>query len=233
MKKSILILSLIACTLQGSANSFTGLWAGGGLAKTNNFGLNTEGGLTYYFGIKYGIGIGASAFYQKYNLYYSDQQSAGQGTTVRLNGGYTFLAPMFVFHVVHSGQTQAYVNAGVGFSTGTTDSVHKWSGADWSSPTGKYDSMIDGSKTLKTMAFRIGFGMTEYYPLGGNWRLAITEDVGILPGPLGSYEEEGNMKLNSDMVKFFKPVVFSIRLGITYRTPTNEDGTGRKKMSKH
>ena len=231
MKRTLLVLCLALCTLTGSANSFTGLWGGIGLAKTNNYGLSNCAGLTYYYGISYGIGIGANVLYQKYNMYYSDQANAVNGTTVRLDGAYAFVSPMFVFHVVRSGQTQAYVGAGVGYSVGTTDSVHKWSHTEWSSAHGKYDSMIDGSKTLKKMAYRIGFGMTHYYGLGGNWRLAITEDVGILPAGLGSYEEAGNQKLNSDMVKFFKPVMFTIRLGITYRTPTADDHLGFRRMS--
>lgn len=231
MKKTLLILSLAATAFTSGANSFTGVWGGGGLAKNNNFGLNTSGGLTYYFGIKYGIGIGAMTTYQNYNLYYSDQANDAVGTTVRLSGAYTFVSPMFVFHVVHSGQTQAYMNAGIGFGTGVTDSIHRWSGAEWASSLGKFDSSIDGSKTLKSMAYRVGFGMIHYYNLGGNWKLAISEDVGILPSALGSYSQEGNMKLNSDMVKFFKPVIFSLRLGITYRTPTGDE-PGRKRMSR-
>ena len=232
MKNILLVFCFCICAFQGSANSFTGLWAGGGLAKTYNYGLNTSAGFTYYRGISYGIGVGVTAFYQKYNMYYDNENNNATGTSVRFNGAYTFLAPMFVFHLSRRGQTQAYVNAGAGFGMGTTDSVHRWSYESWSSANGKYDSMIDGAKTQNKMVVRFGLGLIHYYTLGGNWRLALSEDVGILAGPLGTYSQDGNEKLNSNMVNFFKPLVFSIRLGITYRTPTEGEGAGhRKKLS--
>lgn len=232
MKRFLLIFTLLFATMRSSANSFTGLWAGCGLAPSYNYGVGPSYGLTYYKGIAYGLGIGAQAFYQTYDMYYNPQAYQIMGSTERFKRSYAFFAPMIVSHLTHSGQTQAYVSIGVGYNMGGYDTLHKWSSTDWASANGKYDSMIDGTKSLNKMVFRIGLGLTEYYALGGKLRLAITEDFGLLPSALSTLQDPGNNSFNSDMPRFFRPLYASIRLGITYRTSSGNEDSYRKRISR-
>ncbi len=232
MKKLILLPFLILLlSNSSSANSFTSLWWGAGVTQTNNFGIGQSAGLTYYFGIANGIGLGVQGFMQKYDMYYDKQQYATVGASMRYSGNYVYIAPMFVSHVVKSGATQAYVSIGLGFKAGGYDSLAKWAYTSWEDPSFNYDSMIDNSKLMQQMTYRIGFGMTHYYTLGGKLKLSITEDIGILPKSLTSGTAPAdNREIATDFNRFYKPIYYTLRIGLTYRTPSASDRARRRTL---
>lgn len=229
MKRILLLVALVTACMSSFANSFTTLWTGAGITKNNNYGAGMQYGLGYYKAVRYGIGVGAQLFYQKYDLYYDDQAYKSVGGTMRYTGNYVYLAPQFVTHVVHSGSTQAYVNLGIGYNVGGYDSMYKWSHTSWEDPTLNYDSLIDNSKYMQKMVVRIGFGFIHYYNISGRILLTITEDIGFLPKRMSSVTAPGNNgELANAMNSYYKPLYYTLKLGLTYRTPT--DGGGRKRL---
>jgi hypothetical protein len=136
---------------------------------------------------------------------------------------------MVVTQLSKSGNVQAYADFGIGYLESGTLTLHKWSNVAWSSKGAAYDSLIDESGSINTMAFRLGFGFTEFYKLGGDFHLFIGQDVGFLVNPLANVNYDPNYSdLRTNMTQFFQPTYISLRIGIAIITHSKNNPTPYK-----
>ncbi|NCX95365.1 MAG: hypothetical protein EBX41_02945 [Chitinophagia bacterium] len=222
LKLYFIAFFIVCFTVAAHANSFSTAWTGFGLTGKYNYDISQSYGTTYYRGIAYGVGVGTDVFVQNYNLYYNKDQGKQYGASVRHSSSYSFASPMTIVHLTHTGKTQVYVNAGMGYKIDGYDSVRKWNKVSYRSE-GIYDSTIDASQNISSTVYRIGMGATTYFSISRFLRISITEDLGFLTTPLSKTREAESPTFNNAAAKFFKPTYFTIRVGITYRTPTKED----------
>lgn len=230
MKKFLLIIAILCTGAMAQANSFSTAWNGYGITGKYNYDMGQSFGTTYYRGVAYGVGVGSDVFVQNYNLIYDKDEGKPFGATVRHSSTYSFASPMTIIHLTKKGSSQIYVNAGLGYLVSGYDSVRKWNSLSYRKE-GIYDSLVDRSSNLNQSVYRLGFGVTTYFTIANYLKLSITEDIGFLTSGLSKTTEASSVGFTNSAAKFFKPTYFSIRIGITYRTPT-EDEKSMKNLKK-
>ena len=223
MKRLILITLLVISALNGRSNNFYFAWDGAGFTTRNNFDYSYSYGAYYYHGIGRGIGLGTMEFYQQFNMYYDKERTSVEGTSFRLNCYYYMLSPMVVFQLNKSGKSQAFVTGGIGqFKSGTAE-LHKWSKIPWQDSLAyHYDSIVDYTKMMNQYVFRLGLGLTQFYPLGGNFHLFISEDVGFIISPMSDLSDANYKAIKGNTSQFFQPTYISLRLGVAYISKSKE-----------
>jgi len=229
MKRVLLITFLCFVALQGySQTTIYGVYGGAGCATTNNYDVAPSGGLEFLFtGHRGGrIFIGFDLFYQNYSLYADNEANAAKGgagyagTIDRFNASYGFLAPKFSYGLGRNQRVKVFIDGGIGYNVGGYDSLRKW---DYSYSTitggvgaGQYDSVIDKSKNITKMLFRVGAGMTEYLDMGYHWRFTFTEDFGFLTQNLtstGTITDPSRTRYSSNGLQ---PGYISLQIGISH-----------------
>ena len=200
------------------ANSFMSLWFGAGLSFANNYDYGQSYGLTYFKAVKNGVGIGITAFSQSYDQYYNREASVVQGATLSMKAQYYFFSPTIAMDLGRSGRFKGYIDIGVGMLGSGSTIVHRWSTTKW--PLG---SSFDSTNTQKSsefssMAYRVGVGFSQFYPLGGRFYLYMNEDLGILPLALQN-ANDGNYDYSTftgNLAQVFTPTYLTLRMGIGY-----------------
>ncbi|MBC7555178.1 MAG: hypothetical protein H7257_14510 [Taibaiella sp.] len=214
MKRTLLAVLLIFGSLQGFSYSLTGIFAGAGLATRHNYDVGIGFGAYYLKTLNSRIGIGLTAFSQQYNLYYDNENDNIIGGSIRHKSNYAFAAPLMQVALGKKGSTDFYVNAGVGFNVGVSDTLRKWSRSPYGGVA--YDSVIDQAKGINSMVTRIGFGFTEFLPMTKHLYFTFTEDFGFLPSQLSKADDPTNATLHRNVATFFKPTYISFRIGICF-----------------
>ena len=216
MKRLLLLTFLCFCTIQGFSNGMFGIYGGAGLSTRYNYDLGLNYGIMGYRAISYRAGLGASIFSQTYNMYYDKESNQTVGTSIRNKSTYGFFSPLLIFDMRrYDGRYKFYVTGGVGYNIGGYDTLHKWnnSGIIGSS----YDSVIDGSKNINKLVYRIGFGLMQFSSMGKHLTFCFNEDIGFLPALLSSTTNAADDRLKNNVSRFYKPTYITLRLGIFLR----------------
>lgn len=228
MKKAILLILILTAGMTSYADTYYFGWDGVGIATRYNYNIGYSYGSYQYKGIANGLAIGAMEIYQQYSVYYDREQMNAVGTSVKYDMMYKFVAPMVVFQLTKSGQTQCYVDVGYGeIQSGTMES-HKWSRYSWSQAGAVYDQTNDETSNINGAAFRFGLGLTQFYKLGGNFHLFINEDVGWLLSPLADITKPDFGGIKTNTWNLFQPTYISLRIGIAFITHSRNSDTPYK-----
>jgi len=216
MKRLLLVALLCISALQGFSNGMMGLLAGAGLTGRNNYDVGLSYGLMGYRAISYRVGLGAMIFSQQYDLYYTNELNNPMGSSLRTNLSYGFFSPLLIYDMRnHDGRYKFYLTAGVGYNLSGYDSVHKWNMSSY--PGASYDSLIDGSKNINKLTYRIGFGFLQFVPMNRHFTFCFNEDIGFLPSVLSSTTDKTDATLRSNVARYYRPTYISLRLGIFFR----------------
>jgi len=237
MKRTLLVAFLSFLTLAGYAqvttihgtNTFIGIYGGVGVATRNNYDIGISGGFEFEKGIASKqsgdsrLGIGANLFYQSFSLLYDREQYDSRhglgnaGVMDRVKAAYIFITPKFDVGIGRHQNTHGYITVGAGFKMSGFDTLRKWDHSLGNPGVGNYDSTLDMSKNLKSMALRFGAGFKEYIYLGNHWRFTITEDFGFLASPITSTGSPADpSRTQYSPPKGLNPVYLSIQIGIMH-----------------
>lgn len=221
MKRFLLSVITILCCTQAHSNSFYFAWDGFGISTKNNYDLGYSYGAYYYRGVARGFGLGTYEFYQTYNLYYSREMAATTGQSIRAVVQYRIFSPMIVAQLGYKGQSQIYFTGGIGELQSGAEATHeKWSRAPWA--TEKYDVKDDFSDDLSKYIVRMGFGLTQFQKLGGNFHIFVNEDFGFLATPMADLSTRRFAGAKTNVSQFFMPTYVSLRVGIGLITHSKE-----------
>jgi hypothetical protein len=220
-----MLISIIS--LNCLADSYYFAWDGVGVATKHNYNAAQSYGSYQYKGVANGLGTGGMEIYQQFNINYDQESTNRVGTSVRYNLLYRFVSPMVVVQLAKSGQTQFYMTAGVGDLQSGTATVHKWSHVP-AQVGDNYDNVIDKSGDVNGYAIRLGFGFTQFYPLGGNFHLFLNEDVGWIATPLVDVTDPDYSGMKANVSHLFQPTVVSFRIGIAFITHSRNNKTPYK-----
>jgi hypothetical protein len=224
MKKILLALILSISVFKGYSqkNTIVGIFAGGGIATTNNYDVSLSGGLDYAKGLNLRTFIGAEVFYQQYSLLYDNEARSAKkatgydGEILRHTSAYVFFAPKIRFCAGRKQNAHFYFNAGIGMNMGGYDSLRRWNTV--STPNGykRMDTTIDQSENINSMVLRVGLGWTQYIYMGSHWRFSFTTDFGFLPGSLTKTSDYADVSRTSYSPSKLNPTYMSIRIGIAH-----------------
>jgi hypothetical protein len=215
MKRLLLISLVLFSYFISNANSFYFAWNGFGMASRYNYDLGMSYGAYYYRGVAKGLGLGTLEFYQNINTYYSRETRSTVGSSLRTDLTYRFFSPMIVLQTGYTGQSQIYFTGGVGeLQSGGEATFSKWSRVPWSASGEVYDNTIDLTEKLNKYVFRLGFGLTQFTKLGGNFHMFVNEDVGFLIQPLADMSGREFADVKTNVAQYFQPTYISIRIGI-------------------
>ncbi len=223
--KSILLALLLSFTLfkgYSQKNTIAGIYAGGGIATTNNFDVALSGGLDYAKGLNLRTFLGAEVFYQQFSLLYDNEARSARGGSgfagemLRHTSAYIFIAPKLRYCAGRHQNAHFYVDAGLGMNMGGYDSLHRWNSV--STPNGyvRMDTTVDQSENIKSMVLRFGAGWTQYIYLGNHWRFTFTTDFGFLPGSLTETSNFADVTRSSYSPGKLNPTYVSVRIGIAH-----------------
>jgi len=223
MKRIILIAFLSIITSAGFAqrNAFIGVYGGGGLATSYNYDVAASGGIEYLFGLFNRTAFGATVFYQKYGLAVDNEAngakngSGSAGLQLLHQSSYVFVAPKLIHGFGKGEFLNFFVNAGMGFNMGGTETVHKWDHS-FGAGVGNYDSVVTTTANINKMIFRVGVGFIEYLHLSNKWWFTITEDFGFLAQGLSSTGEVTDPSRTSYSPSKLNPAFISLQIGITH-----------------
>jgi hypothetical protein len=220
--KRILFIILLSCIVTGASaqtNSFIGVYGGGGLAATHNYDVALSGGFEFMKGLFNRTWLGVTAFYQSYGMIYDNEANGlkngtgSAGVTVLNKSAYIFLAPKLTHDVGRNGFLKFYVNGGVGFNMGGTETMRKWDNT-YGSSTGNYDSLLTTTTNINKMVVRFGLGFTENINMGKKWWFTVTEDFGFLPSSLSKTSDVNYVSRTSYSPSKLGPAYFSLQIGV-------------------
>ncbi len=222
MKKTLILILISIISISANAETYYFAWDGIGVAAKNNWNTAYSYGSYQYKGIANGLGLGAMEIFQNYNINYDQERNNTVGTAVRYKVLYRFVSPMFVFQMNKPGNLQCYITGGVGDLQSGEATVHKWSRLPWSQAGSTYDENIDQSANVNPYAIRLGFGFTQFYPLGGNFHLFLNEDFGWIATPLFDITDPAYEGMKTNTAHLFEPAYFSLRVGIAFITHSRD-----------
>lgn len=224
MKRILLALLLSISAFEGytQKNNIVGVFAGGGIASTNNYDVALSGGLDIAKGLNLRSFVGVELFYQQFSLLYDNEinsnrhATGSEGEIIMHKSAYAFVAPKFRFCLGRRQNNHFYMSAGIGMNMGGYDSLRRFSTISTPSGMVRYDSTIDKSKNISSMVLRIGVGATQYLYMGRHWRFSFTEDFGFLPGSLTKTSNFEDVTRTAYSVGKLNPSYVSIRIGIAH-----------------
>ena len=230
MKRLILLFLLTFITVTDYAQTYNdedarnfifGIFGGAGLATKHNFDVALSGGLDLNKGIGFRTGLGATIFYQQIGVVYDNEAhaerdfSGNAGMTILNKSSYIFVCPKFYHSLGREETIKFYVNAGLGFGMGGTESTHKWDQSHGNGP-GNYDSVLNTTPNIKSMVLRVGFGFTEYLHLSGHWWFTVTEDFGFIPSGISTSADVTNPSRTYYSPHSMAPGIISIQIGLAH-----------------
>ena len=227
MKKTLILILLSIASRNSFADTYYFAWDGIGISTRHNYNAAQSYGSYQYKGIANGLATGSMEIFQQYNISYDQERGASSGTGVRYNVQFRFISPMVVTQLSKSGNVQFYMTAGAGDLQSGTATVHKWSRLSWSQG-GVYDSTLDKSGDVNAYAIRLGFGFTEFYPLGGNFHLFFNQDFGWVVTPLFDITDNAYNGMKTNVPHLFEPNTISLRIGIAFITHSRNSKTPYK-----
>lgn len=131
--------------------------------------------------------LGGKAGFEQYSFEYDRKYSDGYGgifgNNVVHKSSYVHLAPMLDLGVGRFREyLHAYVYASVGFKVaGDQTSRDYHSTATIINPVPAYDSIYASGFKINNVAFRIGFGLKQQFPLTKRWQATINEGFSFMP----------------------------------------------------
>ncbi len=215
MKRIVLLTLISFYAIAGYSNSFSCAWDSYGIATRYNYNVGYSYGTNYYRGVGDGVAIGLQDIVQQFSLNYTKENGNIKGNAMSINCNYEFFCPSVTFQLDKSGRSQAYVCAGVGYLYGGVTSLHKWNNSNYyNNPS--YDSTLNQFNTFNLLTYRIGVGFTQYYALGGNFHLFLSEDAGFIPTPLANVSDPSYADFKTNVAQLLQPTYISIRIGVSY-----------------
>ena len=222
MKRITLIAFLSFQVLQGYSQTLIGLYGGGGVATTAyNYNAGISAGLSLLKFYSERASVGGNLFYQTFGVAYDNEAygvkggGGNAGVQVLNQSAYIFLCPKFDYALGKTGTVHFFVDGGVGFNMGGTESMRKWDHS-YGAAYGNYDSVIETTPNLTKMLLRFGTGLTEYLSTGKHWRFTFTEDFGFIAQNLSSTSNYLNPSRTEYTPRSMKPGYFSIQIGISH-----------------
>lgn len=199
MKCKILTLLLLVCAGYSYAQNRIGLELGAGRPMFSS-GANSSvatpeynvrytftGDFYYLRRVAHHWYLGAKAGFEQYSFEFDKKYSDGRGGTYGNNvvhkSSYVHFAPMIDLGVGKFREyLHAYVYASVGFKVSgdqTTRNYHNDNSI--SNPIANYDSTYASGYRVNPVAFRIGFGLKQHFPLTKTWQATINEGFSFMP----------------------------------------------------
>lgn len=235
MKKAILTITLLLGMYAGfsqtgyvdhlSAPKRISLFGGAGLATSNNYDVGTSAGLDFHMYLRGSFYWGAMLFMQGHSLYYDHEANQAMhgtgyaGAIYRHESKYVFFCPK-ISKILWSRTNfipWVYLYGGAGFKMSGYDSLRKWDNGLSSTDPRTFDSTIDASKNLNSMALRVGLGFAQDIYMGRNFWFTFKEDFGFMPTALTSTGGvNGGVTRTEFMPNKINPGYISLQLGITY-----------------
>ncbi len=234
MKKYILIvLFSLFSNIAFSEDEFGGylthnisLLVGAGLATQNNYDVGPSLALSFHKAcFKQRVFLGISLNYQEYSLYYDreaqalNNEKAYEGVTIRNKSDYGFFSPSIEYYIGNSCNFSLYVNGGVGYSIGGTETLHKWdqSHSYPLTPTNAYDSTINTTSNINKLIFRYAIGMCQYSPIYGRHpkkiKFMFNEEIGFVQGNISTTANNNNPSRTTFSPNNLSPVYITFRIG--------------------
>jgi len=217
-----LLLSFSAAGGYAQKNTIFGVFAGGGVATTNNYDVALSGGIDYAKGLNLRSFVGVEIFYQQFSLLYDNEinsnkhATGSEGEIIMHKTAYAFIAPKFRFCLGRRQNNHFYMSAGLGMNMGGYDSLRRFQTISTPSGMVRTDTTLDKSKNINSMVLRVGVGATQHLSMGRHWRFTFTEDFGFLPGSLTKTSNFEDVTRSAYSVGKLNPTYVSIRLGIAH-----------------
>jgi hypothetical protein len=158
------------------------VFAGGGVATTNNYDVALSGGIDYAKGLNLRSFVGVEIFYQQFSLLYDNEinsqkhATGSEGEIIMHKTAYAFIAPKFRFCLGRRQNNHFYMSAGLGMNMGGYDSLRRFQTISTPSGMVRIDTTLDKSKNINSMLLRVGVGATQHLSMGRHWRFTFTED---------------------------------------------------------
>lgn len=225
MKRITLVFFLSFITIQGFAQRMITLYAGAGLATANNYDVGITGGLKYMKFLFNRTAVGVNLSYQAYGIEFDNEAygvkgGIGNAGVIVLNkSSYAFLSPELNHFFGKHGFFSAYVNAGVGYNVGGTETMRKWDNS-FGAGGGNFDSTLETTKNINKMLMRIGFGFTQHIHIGDEtdrWWFSISEDFGFVTKNLSTTSDVTDFSRTQYSPHKMRPGVISLRVGIMHQ----------------
>lgn len=198
MKCKILSLLLLICSGAAFAQNRVGVELGAGRPLFSNINSSTgepeynvrytfTGDFYYMRRVAHHWYLGAKAGFEQYSFEfekrYSDNMGGVYGNDVVHKSSYVHIAPMLDLGVGRFREyLHAYVYASVGFKVAgdqTSRDYHNTSSI--TNPIPEYDSTYASGFKINNVAFRIGFGLKQQFPLAKYWHATINEGISFMP----------------------------------------------------
>lgn len=198
MKCRILTLLLLVIAGSSFAQNRIGLELGAGrplfFSENNSSGVAIDHNVRYTFTgdfyylrrVAHHWYLGAKTGFEQYSFEYQRRYSDGSGGTFGTNvvhkSSFVHIAPMVDLGVGRFREyLHAYVYASLGFKVaGDQTSRDYHSGAN-GNPIPYYDSTYASGFKINNVAFRIGFGLKQHFPLTKRWQATINEGFSFMP----------------------------------------------------
>lgn len=236
MKRFILPVLLSLLTVKGYSQdggrayikSIISLYGGGGLATQYNYDVALSGGFGYEKSTGSGFFVGGQVFLQSYSLYFDNEANSatkGQGytgVTLGHNSKYVFVAPQIRTMLGSNPGIiyWMYVNGGIGFNAGGTETAHIWDHSYVSYPgnIGNYDTVLNLSSNINKTVYRIGLGFAQDLQIGRRTFFTFKEDFGYLVSGLtlsGDITDKTTLRTPYSPQKL-NPVYISLQIGLSF-----------------
>ena len=213
MKGKILTLLLLVCAGSSFAQNRIGLELGAGRPMFGNQGNTYAGTLDYnvrytftgdfYYmrRIAHHWYLGANAGFEQYSFEMDQKHSNGLGivaNNVVHKSSYVHIAPMLDLGVGRFREyLHAYIFASVGFRVAADQTSRDYYTDFNNNPLNAYDSTYASWFKVNNVAFRLGFGLKQHFPLTKRWQATINESYSFMPtGDLSQPTVTGGVNLH-------------------------------------
>lgn len=215
MKCKLLTLALLLCAGYSFAQNRMGVELGAG-RPTFSDGANSSvavpeynvrytftGDFYYLRRVAHHWYLGANAGFEQYSFEYAKKYQNAYygitGTDVVHKSSYVHFAPTIDLGVGRFREyLHAYVYASVGFKVAGDQSTRDYqTAASSSQPQPNYDSTHATGYRVNPVAFRIGFGLKQHFPLTKTWQATINEGYSFMPaGDLSQPDATGGANIH-------------------------------------
>lgn len=213
MRQGMLMILLCCGIMPAKGQGIFGAQAGVG--KTTSYDSKITPAIEGYYlhKLHYHFYAGGSLFFQRYSFEKTVNTGAisyGDIVSIRQRASYVYLSPKIDYAINYRSYFHFYATAGIGLRLGG----EQWSNTHqpiWTPPGGTpygADTVaVNTSYNLPATQTRYGLGFMARIPTHRYWSLALTTELGMMPGSLS----KGTEPLQSSYICFM--------VGVTHKYP--------------